>query len=359
MVFCDWLSMYQVHLGGCAVVNAGHVFSVSQDGEIEWDINKKVTHEGSFSTKLTISSDGNRVSISGNLGRFDRKDNVFNYGVRDCFKLANKVLAGFGLPAFSDAAPMPLVRKGGTKQRTDSKGEALPTRAQDLNMKSDADGGFMAVGAVVTRVDLTQNYLSGSPGNASQVIRKLQGYKSGKFEPSSYGSSGVDWGKGSKYTYQKLYDKAADYIRHYGEGHANHDPVLYAFIKAEGMLRHEIELKSRFLRQNNLWRMSQWVDGMEEKIYALFTDPIKQTACVDEYLEIEGRAGELAVAWRDGADLRKRLSKPTYYRYRRELLKYGIDIAIPANIQRLKTRVEIIELAPVAVPAWYDLPKVA
>lgn len=359
MVFCDWLSMYQVHFGGCPIVNAGHVFSVSQDGEIEWDINKKVKHKGSFETHLTIASDGNRVSFSGNIGRFNRRDNVFNYGVQDCIILANQVLAGFGLPPFSDKAPMPLVRKGGTKQRTNDRGEALDTRPCDLNMKSDADGGFMATGAVLTRADLTKNYLTGSPGNASQVIRKMQGYKSGKFDPGSYGTSGVDWGKGSRYTYQKLYDKATDYIRHYGETHANHDPVLYAFIKAQGMVRHEIELKSRYLRQNNLWRMSQWSEGMEEKVYALFTDPIRQTALVDEYLEIEGRAGELAVAWRDGADLRKRLSKPTFYRYRKELLKFGIDISVPANVQRLKTHLEIIELVPCAAPAWYDLPKVA
>lgn len=335
--------MYQVHLGGCPIVNSGHVFSVDQDGQIEWEINKKVTHKGSFDTKIIIASDGNRVSISGNLGRFDRKDNVFNYGVRDCMKLADRLLAKFDLPPFADATPMPLIRKGGSRDY----------------FKRDTDAGFAAVGSVVTRVDLTQNYLTGSPGNASQFIRKMQGYKSGKFDPGSYGSSGVDWGKGSKYTYQKLYDKATDYIRHYGSQHGNHQEALYAFIKDHGMVRHEIELKSRYLRQNNLWRPSQWVEGMEDKIYALFTDPLRQAAAVDEYLEIPGRAGELAVAWRDGADLKKRLSQATYYRYRKELLGYGIDIAIPANISRLKTHIEIIELSPVGVPSWYDLPKVA
>jgi Phage X family/Phage replication protein CRI len=343
MVFCDWLSMYQVHWQGCPVVNSGHLFSVDQDGEIEWDINKKVTHQGSFSTKVTISSDGHRVSISGNLGRFNRRDNVFNYSVQECFTIADQILASFGLPPFTDAAPMPIIRKGGSKDY----------------FKRETDAGFSAVGAVVTRVDLTQNYLAGSPGNASQVIRKMQGYKSGKFEPGSYGSSGVDWGKGSKYTYQKLYDKATDYIRHYGKNHKHHDGDLYTYIKDAGMVRHEIELKSRYLRQNNLWRPSHWIQGMADKIYALFTDPLQQAASVDEYLEIPGRAGELAVAWRDGADLRKRLAQNTYYRYRRELLAYGIDIAIPANITRLKTHIEIIQLTPVAPPAWYDLPKVA
>lgn len=98
---------------------------------------------------------------------------------------------------------------------------------------------------------------------------------------------------------------------------------------------------------------------MEDKIYALFSGPVTESATIDEYLEIPGRAGELAVAWRDGADLKKRLSHNTFYRYRRELLQFGIDIAVPANISRLRTRVEIISLSPLAAPLWYELPKVA
>lgn len=362
MVFCDWISIYQVHLKGCPIVNSGHVFSVDQDGVIEWDINKKVTHKGSFSTKLTISSDGNRVSLSGNVGRFNRQDNVFGYSVSDCIKLANKILLGYGLPEFFDVAPMPLMKKGGSTPRevvSLFKPLVLVTTANDLDFRKDCDAGFQAVGCVITRIDLTCNYHSGSSGNASQVIRKMQGYKSGKFEPKSYYSSGVSWGEGSKWTYAKVYDKASDYVRHNGIGSKNFDAVLYDYILNSGCVRHEIELKSRYLKQNNLWRASVWKDRMEDKIYALFTDPIRQVANVDEFLEIPGRAGELAVAWRDGADLKKRLSKPTFYRYRKELLNFGIDIAVPSNVVRLKTHIEVIVLSPLSLPDFYNLPKIA
>jgi hypothetical protein len=98
---------------------------------------------------------------------------------------------------------------------------------------------------------------------------------------------------------------------------------------------------------------------MEDRIYALFNDVVEGQSHVDSFLEIPGRAGELAVAWRDGADLKKRLAQNTYYRYRRELLKYNIDIAVPSNVQRLKSRVEVITLSPAQIPPWYVLPKVA
>jgi len=326
--FCDWLSINQTHFKMVPTVNSGRVFSVDQDGEVKWDVPQKVVHRGSHETSIRISSDGNRVTLDGNIGRFDRSDNVFGYSVQDCVKLANKALEKFDLPAFTDPAPMPL------------------------NGKNGIDAGYQAVGSVLTRVDLTQNYMTGSSGNLNQYIRYCQGFKSGKFEPMPYRTTGVSWGEGSKWSYEKFYDKAADYIRHRSKASTEHDARLYEFLLTSGMGRHEVTLKSRFLKQRNLWRFSLWDDDMTAKTYALFNGVIAGAANVDEYLEIEGRAGELAVAWRDGADLKKRLSHNTFYRYRRELLKFGIDIAIPANVARLKTRVEIIQVSACPAPYW-------
>jgi hypothetical protein len=337
MVFCDWLSIYQVHFEGVPLVNDGHVFSVDQDGEIKWDVPQKLVHRGSHDTSIRIRSDGFRVTLEGNIGRFDRPDNLFGYTVAECVQLANRLLATFGLPPFTDAPPMPMTRKGGE------------------------DGGFQAVGAVITRVDLTCNWCTGSAGNVEQFIRHLQGFKSGRQEPRSYKTTGVAWGEGSKYWYAKVYDKAGEYFRQCGKKSKAFDPALFQFMFDQGIARHEVELKSRYLKQNNLWRMSQWGEGMEDRIYVLFNDVIGGASHVDSFLEIPGRAGELAVAWRDGADLKKRLSTATYYRYRKELLKYNIDIAVPSNVTRLNNRVkvEVIALSPVQVPDWYHLPKVA
>jgi len=335
-VFCDWISAYQVHPEGVPTVNDGHVFSVDQDGEVKWDVPSKLVHRGSHDTSIRIRSDGFRVTIDGNIGRFDRADNLFGYSVLDCIKLANHALAKFDLPPLQDRLPRMAVSK-----------------ADESNVIA------VATGAVLTRVDLTKNWAAGSQGNCSQFIRHLQGFKSGRQEPKPYKTTGVSWGEGSKYWYAKVYDKAAEYMRQHGKGSKKFDPQLFAYMLENGISRHEIELKSRYLRDHNLWRFCQWGEGMEERVYALFNDVVASTGIVDEYLEIPGRAGELAVAWRDGADLKKRLAQNTYYRYRRELLAYGIDIAVPANVARLRTRVEVVTLSPAVAPAWYDLPKVA
>lgn len=335
-LFCDWLSIYQVHFGKTLpIVMDGRVRFTDADGVIKFDVVQKKVHKGSHETSLRICCDGSRVTFEGNIGRFNRSDNVFGYSVRDCIVLANRVLVSLGLPPFTDPSPMAL------------------------NGSKGSDKGFQAVGAVITRIDLTMNYATGSAGHAPQFIRYLQGFRSGKFDPRPYRATGVSWGEGSKWFYAKVYDKAADYIRHKSESSQGHDPVLYAYLKDHGIVRHEITLKSRWLKQKGFWRFSLWDDEMETKVYALFEDVIKASGHVDEYLEIPGRAGELAVAWRDGADLRTRLSQATFYRYRKQLLAFGIDITIPAEISRIKTRVEIIRLQPCAAPDWYDLPRVA
>lgn len=335
-VFCDWLSIYQVHTcGNLPIVRDGMVRFTDEDGQIKLDVVQKKVHKGSFETSLRISCDGNRVTLEGNVGRFDRPDNLFGYSVLDCISIANRVLAALNLPPFTDPSPMPL------------------------NGPYGSDKGFQAVGSIITRIDLTVNYSCGSASQAPQMIRYLQSFRSGKFEPRPYRTTGVSWGEGSKWFYAKVYDKAADYVRHHSESSEQHDPRLYAFIKESGIVRHEITLKSRWLKQKGFWRFSLWDQVMQSRVYAMFGDVIADSAHVDEYLEIPGRAGELALAWRDGADLRTRLSQGTYYKYKKQLLKYGIDISIPANVTRLNTRLEIIKLVPCQIPDWYALPRVA
>jgi hypothetical protein len=47
---------------------------------------------------------------------------------------------------------------------------------------------------------------------------------------------------------------------------------------------------------------------------------------VDPYMLIPGRASQIAIAWRAGMNMRERLSKSTFHRYRKILLEYGIDL---------------------------------
>lgn len=61
-----------------------------------------------------------------------------------------------------------------------------------------------------------------------------------------------------------------------------------------------------------------------------------------------------AQAWESGADLRQTLPHRTFYRYRKELLPFGIDIAtlLPKDVSNVVPLHRVLEAKPVGVPDW-------
>lgn len=59
-------------------------------------------------------------------------------------------------------------------------------------------------------------------------------------------------------------------------------------------------------------------------------------------------------AWESGADLRQTLPRPTFYKYRKELLPFGIDIAtlLPKDVSNVVPLHRVLEAKPVGVPDW-------
>lgn len=51
-----------------------------------------------------------------------------------------------------------------------------------------------------------------------------------------------------------------------------------------------------------------------------------------------------AYAWKDGRDVRSMTSRTTYFRVRKELLKYGIDVGVPCNVVALKREVQQVRI---------------
>jgi hypothetical protein len=335
-VFCDWISIYQDHPPGQPLLNGGRLIALDADGELSWQTVATFEASGSYDSKIRLSCDGRRVRLQGNVSRWNRSDNVFGYSVLECVTIANSILAQFGLP--------PFTASGGFLT---------------------ADDGHICTGAVITRLDLTCNFQTGSAANCESTINWASGQKLKTKEPRSYGVAGVTWGEGSKFWYAKCYDKARDYLRLHPLSSDHHDSELYSWLRDSGVWRLELGLKSRYLKQKNLWRLQSWIkmesatESCECAVFRVFlNDLVGGVVAMDEYLNIPGRAGELAVAWRDGADLKKRLSRPTFYRYRNQLLKFGIDIAVPSRAERVLTQVKLVKLCPSIVPAFYSLPRV-
>lgn len=346
--FCDFLSIYQEHDPlSTPQLNAGRVVKLKAwaedheqvmtivdedgviicDGGLEFTTASAIEHEGSFDTSILIKSEGGRVTLSGNVGRFGRPDNVFGYSVIECVRIANVIVTSLGLP--------PFTWRG-----------ALSSNVIGVRMKVDA---------VVTRVDLTRNYVAGSPEKLARLLHYMGGMHVRNKGGKSY-EAGVTWGEGSKYWYAKIYDKYRDLAK---SKHVSGE--LVEWVRDCGIARFEVSLKSRFLSQQGMQSVGFWEgEDMSNVVYGRFSEVLSQmTVNVDQFEEIPGRLGEIAIAWRNGVDMRERLPKSSFYRFRKALKAYGIDISERCNVSRLPMRVEVIQLSEARRPDWYELPLVA
>lgn len=343
--FCDWLSIYQRHYGGnLPKVADGAVMRIDSSGEVESVTLKKLSIEGSHETSVFVRCDGETVWFDGNVSKWGRTDNLFGYTFAQCLQIVNGLLASLGLPPFTE----------GERYVTNFKGEPRTCWT----------------GAMVTRVDITRNFSVGGKENAYHFMRYLQGQQASRLKTGTYGDGEtVDWGRGSRRLYFKAYLKGPELLRHAaratpGDSFIKPAPDPYVLQLADwcdsvGLVRVEMTFKATKLHDMGChylggFDMKQLELEFEQRCEVL----TRASADVDELTELPKALLSTYRMWQAGDDLTVKLSRATFYRHRRELLPYGVDIAIKSNVVPLKTRTRVIQLGPVSMPEFYELPPI-
>jgi len=328
--FVDWISVSQEYPeGGLPIVDSGCVIGCAEGGAIEWKTTKAVKHLGSFETSVNVKCDGYRVTVSGNVSRFGRAENLFGFGFWECIARVNAILAHYELPPMT----------AGVKRETVSKGQIKT----------------IWTGARVSRLDLTANYEAGSADNAHAVLQYLGSQHAGRKAGRVLGQGEtVDWGAGSRRQYWKAYIKHLELKR---RGCTEQRVVEHC--EQRGVVRFEGTLRSNALTDlgcaflgdyESGWAMKQLIMLFDEHTEVL-TRAQKATDDLDELPRaLRGTARDYLA----GMDLSASMSRRTFYRHRAELLPYGIDIAV-RNVLPFKPRVRVIELKRAEVPSWYQL----
>jgi len=101
---------------------------------------------------------------------------------------------------------------------------------------------------------------------------------------------------------------------------------------ADNKLRGELTLRSIQLKELGLDRASKWTERTPIERLMIHIESLnmaEQFSLTPAILDdLPGRLIAVYKLWKDGEDLRGMYPKATFYRYRNELLKHGIDIAI-------------------------------
>lgn len=292
----------------------------------EWEKTLPLPVEGSFSSSVYIVSDyEGMVYVTGNPSKFLQGHNVF--GTDD--------LRGL-IPAFL----MQICNRIGLS----------PT---DSNLADWIAGNYQ-----LTRVDVAQMYSLPNRAAVRSWLRAAELQSTSRHgRPVSRGGT-VYWGKHSRRWSFKGYSKGdeLDVPKHMLPSTIpNRDDLAKL---ADNKLRLELTLRSMQLKDTGLSHGYNWAVGVPLDLHQKYLESINMSEQLTLSGEVlEGLPGRLQMAyqsWRRGDDLRAMLPKQTYYRYRSELLKYGIDI----NVQQTRDDSNVVPLVHVLKPeAVLDVPE--
>jgi hypothetical protein len=365
--FFDWLDIYQDH--DAIIPPHGKTGTLRIDletGQIADHIKSDRLHQrGSYSTQIIIDINGHRLRMSGNPSRYGRPDNLFGFKtLKECIDKYNVILQRMGLPEFRACTK--------TWQQWDDD-------SKRFNTLSD--------GATLREVHVTNNVCVGK-GNEYAYIRALatQPYKNRVGDVYADGNT-VDWrtkgGKKGTLVYASAYIKANEMRRKsLGriKGSCNEDEVakvlkVIEYCEREGVVRKESKIKSSQLRRSKARHYgivtdSQLLDlhkpllDVEKnlKVSKMDLETISQTLIreLDLGTLAANTSAFYAYQWMHGHifDLEKSQVKI----HRARLRSIGFDIKQPYDAVRNQPikiiRNHEIEVKPLAIPSWYEMPRV-
>ncbi|MGY5449339.1 phage/plasmid replication protein, II/X family [Agarivorans sp. MS3-6] len=326
-------------------------------------VNQRVL-EGSYSTKLTVRCDGQRVRVQGNPSRWQRVDNLFGLTqLDDAVSVYNSVLKGLNLPPF--------------------------TKNTRLQHRQSADGKhakLMGDGAEITSIDWTRNHQVGK-GKEQSFIRGMSSMQIGRGRKPKLYPNGMtcNWGEASKWNMTKLYCKAFELTEHLKKDRRKKDGVtheqlsyiekLINYCEQQGVVREEHSLRQLLLKRHNLQFYGQVTEAdfykhlleIENAMQTIQINHDEHKTIADQLLDagvVKSRQAANATMsyftmWQHGTDLRQILKERQFYEHKARLKTLGIDIGQQFDVSRMcptLRRSEVIELQPLVIPSWYQMP---
>ena len=324
----DWVSAILPCKHDPSKLISGIVMAFDANDQQEWVVHKKLSVEGSYSSKIQITSHTeNQIYISGNPTKFLQGHNLF--GSNDLVGLMGK---------FFDEL---------------LKHEDLGLCPDPFQLANIKDGHYE-----LTRVDVNENWHLRNKNEVLAWIRSvgetafLKHRGAGQFSGDT-----AYFGKNSRRWSLKCYSKGHELT---AKGHklpkelATPEMLEYAdkALRIEGVIR-QLELKRRLLNVASNWD----IDTAEE----LLLEYISKLEMSDVYMlkddvldSLPPRLRMVYQTWLNGDDLKQILPHNTFYRYKKALREFGIDISTksPKEKSNVIPLIRVLEAKPVGIPDW-------
>ena len=212
----------------------------------------------------------------------------------------------------------------------------------------------------VSRVDINESWELDSQTQVKAWIRaageKMSMPHRGK---GVFSGDTLYWGKGSKYWFLKCYSKG-DEINSKKSNFPSELRTPQMIDYANRSLRLELVLCSKFLREIMLNQVCHWKPDTAKMLLLKYISNLEMSnnfMLEDELVAVLPK--KLAVyykLWLHGEDLRLHMSRPTFYRIRKQLKEYGVDIALIRDKDQQDDKVipvlKVLEAKPMGIPDW-------
>lgn len=318
-------------------ISGGVVISTDHDGAIEWQSSKKRTFEGSFESHGRIVTSHQHPMVDGEF------THIWISG-------SPKVVQGHNLFGTSD--PRILA--------------AHIARAALLTLGHESDEftfqrWLSGRGMIFTVVDVTEMLDVGNELNAAQWIESAAEHTRVKYRGRGVAEKGtLYFGKRSRRWALKLYQKYTE-LHSRKKGHALPLSILMrdSLINyALGTVRAEFRFHSMQLKKMRLDDAANWNAATARELWETYMQSLdlsgQRPLHGSELTSLPSALRGTYSLWSDGKDMASLLSRATFYRHRKLLMPYGIDIALT----RRATRSNVIPLLrtitaqPKGIPEW-------
>lgn len=329
----DWLSGKIHFLHTADELPSGSVVSVSPDGEIEWKTNKRIVVEGSYSNKFTLRTDPTSEFVPGQFTRLEFSGNPV------------KFLQGHNIWGSSDLTGLAY--------------EAIILALSKLNLTlNQHELTLLFTGQFsLSRVDVNCMYSMGSLENVNQWLNAAEFSARTRMGKGHFSGSTLYYQKKSSRWSLKFYSKGLELK---ATGHQ----LPREFFKAKSFyeyandkLRCELTLRTKELKKLGLDKGSQWGDNEPYSVYIDYMGRLEmseQKTLDNLVLELPIELRSTYLTWKAGYDVKSSVSKRTFYRHRKRLIEYGVDITIPSGntVSNVVPLMRIIEAVPAEIPEW-------
>ena len=326
----DWVTM-KISCDHDGIISNGEVVSLSKDGDsIEWSLIKYLPVVGSHDATISIRSITQQtIEISGNPVKWLQGHNLF--GTNDLHRLIWLF--------FKELLKIPELN-------------LKPTMEQLNRIKH---GKY-----TLSRIDINETWHLSSRDDVLAWIRACgQKMRLKHRGPGQFSGDTLYWGKGSRRWVLKCYSKG-DEINSKKSNFPDDLRTPQMVEYADNALRMEVTLKSNQLREFLLHDASIWTPETAKMLLLEFMKGLEMSNNIrlsdDIVKSLPAGMAMAYLSWWHGSDLKQILSKNTFYRYRRKLKEYDIDIGIIRDVQEDTNNViplmRVLEAEPVGIPDW-------